>query len=86
MGDGAQDSGQDSPHLFGRLRRAHATTPISSLDQFHRVVGVSRGDSAPVEDVDQVLVTDLTEGVELAAQPGRLDGTNELQGKLEIAD
>src|SRR6185312_1096924 len=86
MGEATQDAREDSSHFLGELSRAHAATPVPSLDQFHRVIRITRGEGAPVEDLDQVLVADLTEGVELTAKPHRLGGTDQLQGELNIAD
>src|SRR6266446_7541354 len=77
---------QQMPHLVRRLRLPHPPRPIPTLDEFHRVIGLAGGQSTPVEDLDQILVTDLAEGVELTAQERGLGGGDQLQRQLAVAD
>ena len=86
MSEATQQPGEDVPHVIRGLRLPHPARPVAALDQLHRVVGLARGQGAPVEDLDQVLVADLAEGVELAAEKSGLGGSDQLQGKLAVAD
>ena len=86
MSEAAQQPGEDVPHVIGRLRLPHPARPVTAFDELHRVVGLARRQGAPVEDLDQVLVADLAEGVELASEKGGLGGSHQLQGKLAVAD
>ena len=81
-----QEACQNASNLVRGLRLAHLPHPIGPLDQFHRVVGLAGGQRTPVEDLDQILVADLAEGVEFASKKRRFGGCDQLQRELAIAD